>query len=417
MAERTEILRGFGELMLGVATNKLHSIVLALGVAATGCAVDEPAVSEIQSASTVADYVGSSCSTAVVIGLSTQIADEVGCEHPTGLTHFDSSTTLKITSSAVLQYLEADAKTDLVKASNASTLQVNSAFRTVVQQYLLYEWYQQGRCGIAIAATPGTSNHESGRAVDLANYSSEISNMSNHGWAHDVPGDDVHFDHNASADIRGQDIKAFQVLWNRNHPNDQIAEDGAYGPQTEARVRQAPATGFAIGPTCAPAGQLAATVVSVDGRDQAPPQTKVHYSLTLKNTGHADWPAATKLQLASGTSSQLYDASWTSQTVITTLGAAIAVGSTGTVELDVTTPASDAVLPIDEKLDLDDSGTKFGSIDLAVTVVPGMTGPASGDGGDSSDTGNAGGGCNAGGGAGAGVLLALMALVRRRRAA
>lgn len=417
MAVGIEIRRRSRELTLGAATIKLHTVVLALGVATAGCTTDEPDLSETQSASTVSDYVGSSCSTAVVIGLSKQIADEVGCEHPGGLTHFDSSATLKITSSAVLQYLEADAKSDLIKASNASTVQVNSAFRTVVQQYLLYSWYRQGRCGIAIAATPGTSNHESGRAVDLANYGSEIGNMSNHGWAHDVAGDAVHFDHNASADIRGQDIKAFQVLWNRNHPNDQIAEDGDYGPATESRLRQAPATGFAIGPTCAPAGSLAATVVSVDGPDQAPPVTKVHYTLTLKNTGHADWPATTKLQLASGTSSELYDASWTSKTVITTLGSAIAVGKTGTVELDVTTPAADATLAVDEQLDLNDAGTKFGSIDIAVTVVPGLTDPTSGDGDDTGDGVN--GGCNAGGGAGGslGLVLAAMALIRRRRAA
>ena len=111
--------------MLGVATIALHT---------AGCGVEDPTVSQIESASTVADYVGSSCSTAVVIGLSKQISDEIACEHPGGLTHFDSSTSLKITSSAVLQYLEADAKADLTKAGMASPVQVNSAFRTVVQQ-------------------------------------------------------------------------------------------------------------------------------------------------------------------------------------------------------------------------------------------------------------------------------------------
>ena len=402
-------------MLCAVATRRLHTVVLALGAAAAGCA-SEPEFSQIESASTVADYVGSSCSTAVVIGLSKQIADEIACEHPTGLTHFDSSATLTITSSAVLQYLEADAKTDLVKAGNANTVQVNSAFRTVVQQYLLYEWYQQGRCGIPIAATPGTSNHESGRAVDLANYSGEIGNMANHGWSHDVPGDDVHFDHNASADIRGQDIKAFQVLWNRNHPGDQIATDGAYGPETESRIRQAPATGFAMGPTCATATGLEATVVSVDGPDQAAPSAQVHYTLTLKNAGTTNWPATTKLQLASGTSSQLHDASWTSATVVTTLGAAIDAGKTGTIEFDVSTPAVSTRTPIDEKFDLNDGGTKFGTIDVALTVIPGLTDPSSGDGGDTSDGGPVSGGCNAGGGVGAGALLALMALVPRRRA-
>jgi len=157
--------------------------------------------------------------------------------------------------------------------------------------------------------------------------------------------------------------------------------------------------------------------VSLNGPDQAPPQTQVHYSITLKNTGNVDWPATTKLQLASGTSSPLYDASWTSQTVVTTVGATIAAGKQGTVDFDVTTPAEDMQTPVSETFELDDGGNKFGTIDVALTVVPGMSGPSSGDGGDTSD-GAHGGGCSAGGGSGGVlVLLALTALVRRRRAA
>ena len=127
------------------------------------------------------------------------------------------------------------------------SVQVNSAFRTVAQQYLLYQWNQLGRCGITAAATPGRSNHESGRAVDLANYSSVISVMSAHGWAHDVAGDPVHFDHLSSPDLRGKDVLAFQRLWNRNNPRDRIAEDGVYGPQTAARIARSPAAGFRVG--------------------------------------------------------------------------------------------------------------------------------------------------------------------------
>ena len=35
------------------------------------------------------------------------------------------------------------------------------------------------------------------RAADLSNYSAVASAMASQGWAHDVPGDDVHFDHTA----------------------------------------------------------------------------------------------------------------------------------------------------------------------------------------------------------------------------
>lgn len=129
-------------------------------------------------------------------------------------------------------------------------LQVNSGFRTVVQQYLLRRWFELSRCGITAAAEPGTSNHESGRALDVQNYNAWITTLEAHGWAHDVPGDPVHFDHLASPDIRGADVLAFQRLWNKNAPDDPIAEDGAYGPATEERVKRAPAEGFGIGASC-----------------------------------------------------------------------------------------------------------------------------------------------------------------------
>jgi uncharacterized protein (TIGR03382 family) len=396
------------------ATWTLHSIVLVVGALASGCADPDEHYSQIESYATVASYSTSTCSTAVVRGLSLQIADEVGCANPTGLVKFAAGGNLQITSNAVLPYLSARARTDLMDVAKSRTVQVNSAFRTVAQQYLLYRWYQLGRCGITAAATPGRSNHESGRALDLANYSSLIGPMGTQGWSHSVPGDPVHFDHLASPDIRGRDVAAFQRLWNRNHPNDKIAEDGVYGPQTEARLRQAPAEGFAIGASCAP-GARSLDVVAVNGPDRVPPQQRVHYAITVKNAGTVAWPASTKLQLAIATSSSLYDESWASPTVIATLGSPIEPGKTGTIDFDVTTPMTDVELPVMDELVLDDGGTKFGEIQLALTVVPGMTGDESGDG--SEDTHDVEGGCNAGGSTGAGVLalFALIGIARRRR--
>lgn len=391
----------------------LHSIVIAMGAAASGCGLDEEEYSQVESYATVASYTTSTCSTATVLGLSKQIADEIGCASPTGLVKFAAGGNLQITSNAVLPYLAANAKTDLMDVASTKLVQVNSAFRTVAQQYLLYRWYQLGRCGITAAATPGRSNHESGRAVDLANYSSVISAMSGQGWAHDVPGDDVHFDHLSSADIRGRDVLAFQKLWNRNHPTDKIAEDGDYGPATESRLKQSPSEGFAIGASCAP-GSLDLDVVAVNGPDRVSPQTRVHYAITVKNAGTAEWPATTKLQLKTATSSVLHDDSWTSATVITTLGSPIAAGKSGTIDFDVTTPAADTELPIMEELTLNNGSTKFGDIQLALTVVPNMSGDESSDGSEQED--GASGGCSAGGnGAGVLMLLALVGLVRRRR--
>ncbi len=194
-----------------------------------------------------------SCATEVVLALSKQIAAEVDCIMPGQLVTLEESATLQFVGSAVLPYVSEAARTDLYAATAANAgkvLQVTSAFRTVVQQYLLDRWYQLGRCGITAAANPGSSNHESGRALDVSNDGEWVTALGAHGWAHDVPGDPVHFDHTSSPDIRGADVLAFQRLWNRNAPNDPIAEDGNYGPTTEARVKIAPAEGFGIGASC-----------------------------------------------------------------------------------------------------------------------------------------------------------------------
>jgi Synergist-CTERM protein sorting domain-containing protein len=404
---------------------------LALGGSLSAC-VSEPDLGVAESASTVSDYGSSGCSTAVVIGLSNQIAQEAGCENPSSFVSFSGAPGITLTSNAVLPFLVKDARDDLEKVAANNSLQVNSALRSIAQQYLLYRWYQQGRCGITAAATVGHSNHEGGRAVDLANYSSRISAMSARGWAHDVPGDVVHFDHTSSVDNRGQDTKAFQVLWNKNHPTDTIAEDGAYGPQTEARLKQSPATGFPIGPSCTTTHVAIANAVSIVGPDQAPPQTIAHYTVVVQNAGQVDWTSTTRVEI-DGTSSPLHDTSWISATEVTTLGSAIAVGGQGTIDFDVMTPAVDVTTPITQQLALvDDTGSTLGTFDLSLTVAPdadpntsgdgtepdptgGMTGPDPGDGTTppaSSDSLTA--GCSTGNSVGW-LALVLPALVLRRR--
>ena len=201
----------------------------------------------------VSSFETTSCSTGDVLALAQQIAREVDCLMPGQLVPFEMQSSIMFTGSAVLPYLSEIGRTALYAAAASGTgaMEVTSAFRTVVQQYLLYTWFQAGRCGITAAATPGRSNHESGRALDLSNYSDWITPMADHDWAHDVAGDPVHFDHLSSPDIRGADVLAFQRLWNRNAPDDPVVEDGSYGPATEERVRRAPAEGFGIGAICA----------------------------------------------------------------------------------------------------------------------------------------------------------------------
>ena len=107
------------------------------------------------SESTVSDYQYSGCSTSVVLGLSRQISDEIGCEHPDGLTRFDATGNIIFTSSSVLPYLAADAKAHLQSVAANRAVQINSAFRTIAQQYLLVRWHAEGRCGITATAAVG----------------------------------------------------------------------------------------------------------------------------------------------------------------------------------------------------------------------------------------------------------------------
>ncbi|MCA9676263.1 MAG: M15 family metallopeptidase, partial [Myxococcales bacterium] len=229
--------------------------IAAMAVAgAVGCVetdTDDPAFSATSQASTVESYVANGCSSSVVIELSRQIAEEVDCMLPGQLVPLEEGNGIVFTGSAVLPYMSSEGRADLLRAAaDGGEIQLNSAYRTVAQQYLLYRWYQAGRCGITAAATPGNSNHESGRAIDVNNWPERRNVLEANGWAQTVPGDEVHFDHLDSPDIRDSDVQAFQRLWNRNHPDDLIDEDGVYGPQTGARLAQAPAEGFPIGAQC-----------------------------------------------------------------------------------------------------------------------------------------------------------------------
>lgn len=405
------------------AIGRLH--ILLVGLLAPGCiSPTDPDTSSIASEVNVSAYTSSGCSTSVVIGLSKQIADEITCMSPTSLQPFSQTANIVFSSNAVLPYLDPAAKTAINKVGQNYSLQINSGFRTVAQQYLLYSWYQQGRCGITAAATPGRSNHQSGRAIDLANYSSRISAMSAQGWAHDVPGDPVHFDHLSSPDIRGMDVKAFQRLWNRNNPTDKIAEDGAYGPQTQARLNKSPATGFAQGATCASATQAhleggGADIASIDGPDRVAAGGHATFSITVNNMGETDWPDTTRLLVEGGKASELYDSSsWTSPSEVGPIRTAIPAGGSGVIDVEVAAPMVADETASQVKLSLSDGTTTFGTIALAMTVTPNGDDDVSNEGDDTHDVPpDVDGGCNVSGKSSwlAMILPALVMLRRRRR--
>jgi hypothetical protein len=368
----------------------LTSVLL---VAAAACAGAPPELSSWEMASMVGDYETSSCATAVVIELSRQIAAEVDCMAPGQLVPFAEGDGIVFAGSAVLPYVSETAREDLyaaVAAGGGMSLRVTSAYRTVVQQYLLYRWFQLGRCGITAAATPGSSNHESGRAIDVSNYSAWLSTLADHAWDQTVPGDPVHFDHQQSPDIRGTDVLAFQRLWNRNHPDDLIAEDGDYGPMTESRLVASPAEGFAQGPLCAPGG-LAMAVESIVAPRVLAPAERGHVTIVVRNTGTVTWPSATTLATAepAGRISAFSEPSWPFPDIPVLIDQPTAPGETATLDFDVVAPVVMQAEEITEAFAMDAGGARFGMVALVVRVEPDGAGgccDASGSNGISSGT-------------------------------
>ncbi len=232
---------------------------------ATGCAVpppeDPPESSEPTgdrgdpvSSGTVEDAMAQSCATSSIAPLSQQIIDEMRCLAPNALVEVPSAPNLTLGPN-VFGYLDKPGRDALIGALASrpnQSMHVNSMFRTIAQQYLVYRWYQQGRCGIGLAAKPGASNHESGLAIDVQESSAWRTALGARDFDWFGSGDPVHYDfHGAGGqNLKGLDVKAFQRLWNENHPTDLIAEDGAWGPTTMGKLKQTPAKGFAKGASC-----------------------------------------------------------------------------------------------------------------------------------------------------------------------
>lgn len=239
--------------MLRSDVNRRWSIALALVLG--GCVAEEPAIPDRVGVRwfgvKVRDITG--CSTGAVAGLSDQLIAEQNCLRPGVLVSFKNTPNVTVPSH-VNAMLEPPAVTALQLAAQQASepIVINSAFRTLAQQYLLNEW--EGSCGISIAATPGSSNHETGLALDVDNYAASRTALEAAGWKWYGAGDVVHFDFidpdAGTVDLRSDSVLGFQRLYNRNHPQAPITEDGAWGPETEAALGDSPAEGFPIGAEC-----------------------------------------------------------------------------------------------------------------------------------------------------------------------
>jgi hypothetical protein len=267
------------------ARRGLGGVVLALGLpGGLGCEPeseydpeahwDEGVLGEWRSGLTVGQAGG--CSTAIVRGLARQLIDEINCLRPNTLVEFSRGDISE--GESVWPFLQAPAVEGLHAAldQRGRRMTMNSALRTLPQQYLLYKWYQDGQCGIPLAARPGRSPHESGKAIDIEDHAGWEPALEDHGWRWHGNDDPVHFDYvgAGTVDLSGLSVRAFQRLWNRNHPDDPIAEDGLYGPQTEGKLRASPTDGFPIGgcePEPPPPPDAAPTAPPPPPPDAAPP--------------------------------------------------------------------------------------------------------------------------------------------------
>ena len=216
--------------------------------------------SEAVTGGTVEQAIANSCGTASVKGLSLQIIAEGNCISPGAFSKIPARANVSYGSGA-FPYLEKPARDQLVASLDAhktTHMTINSMLRTIAQQYLLYRWGSANRCGINVVAKPGNSNHETGLAMDIGESSTWRSSLQGHGFKWFGSSDAMHYDYTGSGSVshKGLDVKAFQRLWNANHPTDKISVDGGWGPQTEARMKKAPAAGFPSGPTCGSAAML-----------------------------------------------------------------------------------------------------------------------------------------------------------------
>jgi len=196
-----------------------------------------------------------SCSTVSVKGLSKQIIAQGRCIDPDAFAKLPQRANL-IIGNQVFGYLQAGARRHLLRALDAHPNQVltlNSALRTLAQQYLVWRWGMKKSCGVQLAATPGKSNHERGLAIDVSEHSIWRKALESENFVWMGKSDRVHFDFakGKGSSPRTMDVLAFQKLWNLNHPDKRLAETGRFDTRTQERLAQAPAGGFSKGAFCA----------------------------------------------------------------------------------------------------------------------------------------------------------------------
>jgi MYXO-CTERM domain-containing protein len=251
-----------------------------------------PALARGQTVDDVVARIAGGCTTEGTEGLSQELVRSHLCAFPGAVAEFTPHPSITLTHPRVHPLGTSETVAAIRAAADRTPLVVTSAFRTLVEQYLLYEG---GGCGLA--AVPGNSNHQSGLAVDLSNWEAARSSMLAAGCTHPYPtSDPVHFDCPGS-DMRSASVLVFQRLWNVAHPEDRIAEDGVYGPMTRARLGRSPAAGFGLDLCPMNVARFGAELVesTFEGTIVLAPGEERVGTIELRNVGSASWDGSTRL--------------------------------------------------------------------------------------------------------------------------
>jgi hypothetical protein len=242
----------------------LAAFAAAVAVTALGCAAETEGDADVDESEAATGYLtvyaaaSKSCSTSIVAPLAEQLIAEMSCIKPGTLERLETSDKIKL-EPEVFPYLQPEA----VRALNAALTKygkpvtINSALRTLPQQYLLKRWDVRNRCGVHMAASVGESNHEAGLSLDVDTGAGATANrqiraaLQAEGFVWLGAHDPVHYDFKGGdANLLGTSVFAFKRLWNRNHPEAPLTLDETYDAKTEAKLKLAPAAGFAIGARC-----------------------------------------------------------------------------------------------------------------------------------------------------------------------
>lgn len=187
------------------------------------------------------------CSTAGLKVLDEQLIRQILIISPGTLTRIDQIPGVKAGNAChpYLQTAAVKALRDAIEARGQQMI-VNSAYRTIAQQAVLFNHCQNRRCGIRAAARPGQSNHNSGLGIDIEDAIGWRLYLERFGWDWIGSFDPMHFDYVKAGvrDLRLLSIKAFQQLWNLNNSTSKIAEDGVWGVKTYEALLQTSCFGF-----------------------------------------------------------------------------------------------------------------------------------------------------------------------------